>query len=275
MAYRALTQVCKQVRIEYRPLWLRNSSFRMELALVKRYIQTFYPKVEDYQNAPKFLFVSWDHGSEQDDGGTDELSEVVLHDITILVRLRAHCPTFTARFISRRVLEGDCDNVPCGVCDHNIYCHCDNGCDHEDAFEQALMDLELEYVYVDALNDFLENSNPEWLKMMRKTHNSTVRIEFNFDMESQCPTIYIRFHRGRAPKAFELKDMYHSSLQFLKTNGLLELHDSDRYGWVIGESTGLYTRHLGCGIAAPVYNQIFLSSPSLQDLDKAKKKATS
>ncbi|RAQ99031.1 hypothetical protein DDE82_008665 [Stemphylium lycopersici] len=126
----------------------------------------------------------------------------------------------------------------------SIYCHSDNCCDHKDAWDRSLVELECEYVYLDTVNDFLGQSNPEWLEMMREAHNSTALIDLNLDMESQCPTIYIRFHGRRAPKAFERRVIDHFSLQFLKTNVLMGLRDSHGYGWIIGESSGLYTRHL-------------------------------
>jgi hypothetical protein len=101
LRYRALTQVCKQIRTEFRPIWLRQSCFRMELLVVAQFVATYYPKVADYQNAPKLLLISWDHGSIEDGFGeayedaysTDEDSmEDVLTDITLLVRLRdLHC----------------------------------------------------------------------------------------------------------------------------------------------------------------------------------------
>jgi len=59
----ALAQTCKQLRSEYRPLWLRNSVLRLWPDDVRPYTNVFYHGPEEYASAPKSLFVAWDHRS--------------------------------------------------------------------------------------------------------------------------------------------------------------------------------------------------------------------
>ncbi|KAI4636340.1 hypothetical protein J4E83_001294 [Alternaria metachromatica] len=248
LRYRALTQVCKQIRTEYRPMWLRQSRFCVELPTLAHFISAYYPKVADYQNAPKLLLISWDHGQLGDEleegyGGDEESMEDVLTNITLLARLRAHCPTFTVNFASRQVLEDDVPNVA--------------------------------YGYLDALDAFLANTNENWLKMLRSTTILQPRVEFTFHVYTQRLTIYIRFLKGQAPKGFKLKSMYNSALGFLNHWGMLDLKASDSIDYVIGEASGKFTRHDGeCPSYVSTYNQIHLDSSTIAVWKKEKEAKT-
>ncbi|KAL1798946.1 hypothetical protein ACET3X_002983 [Alternaria dauci] len=277
LSYRALTQVCKQIRSEFRPIWLRQSCFRMKLPAVAQFITAYYPKVADYQNAPKLLLISWDHGMTEDEfgeiyedyDGLDEGSmEHVLTDITLLVRLRAHCPTFTAKFISRRILEDDVPNAMCYYCGHSIYCTCDNGCNHADAFDQARWEMVESYQYLKGLNAFLTNSNDFWLQMLRDNVRVRTLVEFTFDVNTGRPTIFVRFSQNYAPKSFHPHTMYNDSLILLNRLGMLDLKHDELLDYVVGEANGKHTRHLG-GINLQVqYNQILLDGPTIASWKK-------
>ncbi|KAG9193056.1 hypothetical protein G6011_03091 [Alternaria panax] len=268
LRYRPLTQVCKQIRTEYRPVWLRKSCFCMELSTITQFIDTCYPKVADYQNAPKRLFISWDHvkiidDSEDDYDDYDDYShqdeekscEDVLTDITLLVRLRAHCPTFTAKFVSHRILEDDMPNLSCEDCGHSIHCGCNTDCDHEGAIEWALWRMETSYLYLQVLNNFLANSNDYWLKMICGIVGKTTLVQFTFDIHTQRPTIYIRFSTGQNPKAFQLKNMYKSALAFPNRSGMMDLEQREAIDYVVGEVADKYTRHAShCLFQVRTYN---------------------
>jgi hypothetical protein len=280
LRYRAFTQVCKQIRTEFRPIWLRQSCFRMELPAVAQFIKKYYPRVTDYQNAPKLLLISWEDGLLEDefgevyddfDGLDEDSMEGVLTDITLLVRLRAHCPTFTVKFISRRVLEDDVPNRPCGDCGHSIYCACDDSCDHENAFDTARLEMDASYWYLKGLNAFLSNSNDFWLKILRDTVRVGTLVEFTFDIHTQRPTIFIRFSQGCAPKGFNLKNMYSCSLTLFDRLGMLDLKHYELLDYVIGEATGKYTRHLGEHGLQVHYNQIYLDGRTIASWKRGEK----
>ncbi|KAI4646758.1 hypothetical protein J4E93_004981 [Alternaria ventricosa] len=275
LRYRALTQVCKQIRTEYRPIWLRQSCFHMELSAVDRFVHTYYPKATSYQNAPRLLLISWDHGQIEGEFGEDydgeghsdcyeDSMQDVRSDITLLIRLRAHCPSFTAKFVSRRILEHDVRNLHCEECGHNLNCPCDTSCDHEDTWDEATWQMEDSYQYLRSLNAFLANSNENWLKLLRGKDWMNTLVEFSFNITTQRPTFYIRFDKGRAPKGFQLKNMYSYALKFLTRSGMLELEDYQLMEYVIGEETGGFTRNSReFGVLEPTYNQIHLNDSTI------------
>jgi hypothetical protein len=155
-----LAQSCKQIRSEYRVLWLRGSSIRIKLEDVQSYMTTFYPEAEDYCNAPKLLLISWDH----ENNGCDE---DVLFDITLLLHIRAFCPSNVIQFVCRRLVEYDLPDIDCFECGHNITCTCRAECDHEDTIEEVMFDVHVDYHYMMVLNELLANSNGTWLKSLR------------------------------------------------------------------------------------------------------------
>ena len=276
LRYRALTQVSKQIRTEYRPMWLRQSCFRMELPTVAQFINTYFPKVTDHQNGPKLLLISWDHGpigneSEEESDDDEEYMDGVLTNINLLIRLRARYPTLTVRFISRRVLEDDVPNMACLECGHSIHCGCDNGCDHEDTWDEALWEMRWSYHYLTALNHFLANTNDNWLKTVCDTTILQPRVDFTFDIGTQRLTIYIRFSKGQAPSGFRLKSMYKPALDFLDRSGMIDLEASESIDYVIGEATSKYTRHaVGCSSYVVTYNQIHLDDSTIAGWKKKK-----
>lgn len=129
------------------------------------------------------------------------------------------------------------------------------------------------YLYLQVLNNFLTNSNENWLKMFRDNTHLVTLVEFTFDIFAQRPTIYTRFSRDRAPKAFQLKNVYKSALSFLHRSGMMDLKEYDALDYVIGEATDKYTHHAGqCGFQVRTYNQIYLEVSTIIER-KAKKES--
>jgi len=256
----SLTQTCKQIRSEYRPLWLRNSAFRIEFVDLNKFIATFYPSVKDYSNAPKLLLIPWDH---EDDAYDDTLL-----DITALLRFRAFCPTFAAHFKARRLIEMDLPDVECDSCGHSINCHCNSDCSHDDSIDDAMGELYMEYEYLELLNEVLANKRPAWLKTLRDKRNA-IKVECTVDLETQRLTVYTRFHTGTAPRYLEKTSMFSGATWFLNHNGFLDLALRKDMDFVVGEATGKFTRHLeGCRTLVPTFNQVELPGDTLYKLLK-------
>lgn len=257
-----LTQSCKQIRTEYRVLWLRDSSIRIKLENVQSYMSTFYPKAEDYSNAPKLLLISWDH---ENDGYDEE----VLFDITLLLRIRAFCPSNVIQFVCRRLVEFDLPYVDCFECGHNIRCNCHTECDHEDTIEEVMFDVHVDYHYMMVLNELLANSNGAWLKALRddaRTHH--MKIQCTADTEDQHLTVYLHFCAGRAPAVITKRAMHKGAIRYLQSMGLLGMHTSKAVDFVVGEATGKFTRHSqGCRVAVPTYNQIEIAGTTKMPSD--------
>lgn len=249
--FMGLTQSCKQIRAEYRVLWLRDSSIRIKLEDVQSYMATFYPKAEDYCNAPKLLLISWDHEN-------DGYDKDVLFEITLLLRIRAFCPSNVIQFVCRRLVEYDIPDADCFECGHNIRCTCRAECDHEDTIEEVMFDVHVDYHYMMVLNELLANSNGAWLKALRDDARTRhMKIQCTADTKNQHLTVYLRFCAGRAPTFITKRAMHKGAIRYLQSMGLLGMHTSKAVDFVVGEATGKFTRHSqGCGVLVPAYNQI-------------------
>jgi hypothetical protein len=84
-----LTQTCRQIRVEYRPLWLRNSKFLIFLADAKEYCKTWFPTTVDLQHAPSNLQIS-----------CCLPRNYVLFKLTSLLKIRAHRPEMRCVIVS-------------------------------------------------------------------------------------------------------------------------------------------------------------------------------
>jgi hypothetical protein len=55
-----LTQVSRQTRSEYRPLWLKQAKFTIDWHNLNAFIAVFYPEKEHYNGGPKSLVIQYD-----------------------------------------------------------------------------------------------------------------------------------------------------------------------------------------------------------------------
>lgn len=263
--YLSLAHTCKQIREEFRPLWLRDSAVRLELENVEPFLATYYPTRAEYQNAPKLLLISWHH-DEADD---------VLFDITPLLRLRAACPTSVANFKCRAMIEGDLPNAECWECGHSIHCGCDDAdCDHEEAIDDAYCQQAFEYQYTQTLDNFLANANESWLQAIRDDVHDVMKVECSVELHEQYLTFHIRFEKGKAPAGFTKANMYKDAGRYLQKMGMFDLVVHGELDFVLGEATGKCPRHgEDCGYPIPTYNQVVLVNPVATAKAKAKSRA--
>ncbi|KAI4626473.1 hypothetical protein J4E83_003624 [Alternaria metachromatica] len=56
----ALTQVSRQVRSEYRPMWLERAKFVIDWHSVHAFLESFYPNEEEYGSGPKKLIIQYE-----------------------------------------------------------------------------------------------------------------------------------------------------------------------------------------------------------------------
>jgi hypothetical protein len=233
-----LTQVCKQIRTEYRPLWLRGSYIRLSVHDLPRWFNTFYPHTIDLKHAPKNLQISWWH--EEDD------EEDLVLDITPLIQLRAHCPTFDVSFIPHKVAEHIFPKPElCEACEERMMMliDCDTSEDEDAEYEMELLDLcecdgefqEFHYkdyeidctdeiAYTEDLKAFIMNDNEAWLEDNR---NARPQIRCSHDCEKGQYTFTISFCRfhGKAPKILRRSspNKNKDACQYLNNRGILKL----------------------------------------------------
>ncbi|EUC28262.1 hypothetical protein COCCADRAFT_9329 [Bipolaris zeicola 26-R-13] len=84
-----LTQTCRQIRAEFRPLWMRSTSIRlMGLEASVSFISTFMPTIAEFKHAPERFTI----------GTQYEIGQDSQRDITLLFRMNALCPYFCISF---------------------------------------------------------------------------------------------------------------------------------------------------------------------------------
>ena len=275
----SLTQACKQIRLEYRPLWLRQSRVLVDIDDLEEFLSTFY-RIPDhpetwYRDAPRALTISWDH--DMSEYGDD----VALIDIGPLLKLHAYAPSSIITFQSRRLLEFA---LPCAKCNDCGYCihaddyaelECDDPademryeemgypCNHEDTIDDVIESLHSEYGYLSPLNEFLGNSNTRWLKTVQDMPLNSIELACTMGEHSYVPTIYIRFEKQSAPAQLRTRDTYRRAVTYLTEMGMTDLAWYEHLDFVVGVQTNKWNRHLH-GCIYPVYDQTLVHGEDLK-----------
>lgn len=222
-----LTQTCKLIRKEYRPIWLRNSSIRVRLVHLNLYIHTFYGCGTDYSNIPKLIQLSHNHDVHNQDS----------LDITHLLRMHVASPATKFEFIAEELaeVEGPWSTTyeDCDLCDEDFigagtpsdpYPPSDMSldCPHEEVHRAAYASylLEDELPYLDALNNLIAHDNPKWLGDIRDGDVTRVKFDTS-DMYRECPEITIRFWNGSdVVKTVSKKSMLGAASDYIHTRDL-------------------------------------------------------
>ncbi|KAJ4352227.1 uncharacterized protein N0V89_007574 [Didymosphaeria variabile] len=162
-----LTQTCKLLRLEYRPIWLRNSSVRVRCPHLLLYIHTFYGCGSKYSNLPKLVQISYNHDIQ------DHI------DVTQILLMRAACPNTKFEFVPHELTLDDGPwNQPgadedCDLCEEEVMAGDmfmeefeDYGCPHDYYRRHGYAEwlLEEEYPYLPSLNKFLAHDNGNWVE---------------------------------------------------------------------------------------------------------------
>lgn len=106
----AFAQTCKQIRSEYRPIWLSNSSVHVHIDVLNDFIRAFYPAKNDYHYAPKELIVSYRYSYSTWNPRAEP------NDLTLLVRLHAHCPVLSCSYLPHQINEDHRKECPYKDC---------------------------------------------------------------------------------------------------------------------------------------------------------------
>jgi hypothetical protein len=168
-----LTQSCKQIRAEYRPLWFRKLEILIPPGWLSEFVETFLSSPEELQHAPSLVQIEW----ERD-----------IHDyvnakcnITALIRLRAHRPAFQFKFVPRRLADGTTrDDEICWYCINEMESTELGRVEGDNIYEQcacAPLDLDIDdwesfqYDVIERtrfIENFIRNDNATWLSDMRE-----------------------------------------------------------------------------------------------------------
>lgn len=268
-----LTQTCKQIRLEYRPLWLRGSLILVNFSNLEGFLATFYciPGRNEtwYRDAPQELTISWDHDKEEyADGET-------LINIGSLLKLRAYSPTSTIRFECRRILEHDlpCTGChECGGCIHtdNSYDYDDYGeamrynCWHEDTMQEVMEEIHADYSYLFPLNEFLRVNNTKWLSAIQDMDLDFVELSCTMGEACEMPTIYIRFRKPSVPKHLRTWDTHRGAVAYLTEMGMASMRFCEEMDFIVGIHTDKWVRSADDGYLYPVHDQALIHGSELK-----------
>jgi hypothetical protein len=215
-----LTQSCKQLRSEYRPLWIRDLTVRLKTGIFSEFVATFLPTSKDESLlGPKLIQISWDHG----------LDNILEKDLTPFLLLRGRLPDICFDFVPYRLadLKMEPGEEPCEFCCERMHLE-EHGHDPEDAdgycscydsdmdYEEWVMLEEDRMEYTDILKDFLSNNNEKW---MADILAENINVKFSFDRESDLPTFRIFCKKPLKMAASDLAHAY----DLLKSWGIFDL----------------------------------------------------
>jgi hypothetical protein len=93
-----LTQTCKQIHTEYRPLWLRNLFIRASFNNIRRFADTFLSSTRELQHSPERVQIEWDRGMDDSDGDKQ--------DLTSLTRLHTFGSMTDLKFVPDKLASG-------------------------------------------------------------------------------------------------------------------------------------------------------------------------
>ena len=167
----ALTQVCKQIRAEYRPLWINDCSIRLNSTYsLRSFVDDFLHQTDTVKHAPKLFQYAWEH----DDDSKRRV------DLTVLLQLRAHCPHFQVEFVPYKVATGDQvhDDI-CPPCltrsfneEHGLDFLSDDGQCFCPEFDMDQEEWEYHKVdqmsYTSDIEQFIHNDNEAWIHAVKE-----------------------------------------------------------------------------------------------------------
>jgi hypothetical protein len=164
-----LSQVCAQVRAEYRPLWIQD--LRVGFTSTDQltdFVDTFLHHASEPKHAPKLVQILWDHDSK------------IGFDMTSMLLLHAHSPSFQVEFIPYNVAIGMtvgdevCSNCMMrydlderGMEPDSDYDECE--CPDYDMSHREWEEFKIDQMeYTSDIPKFVHNVNEAWLETVRQ-----------------------------------------------------------------------------------------------------------
>ncbi|CAN9338346.1 unnamed protein product [Alternaria sp. RS040] len=166
--YFAVTQVCKQVRAEYRPIWVQDLRFRFaSTSEVAHFADTFLHYGSGTNHVPKLVQYSWYHGKDNQES----------FDLMPILRLHARSPSLRTAFVPQLIATGGytVDDDTCKSCSDQIsqfddvsdFGNCE--CPDYDWTRNEWSAFKFEQMeYTHSIRNFIHNSNKSWLEAVRE-----------------------------------------------------------------------------------------------------------
>lgn len=209
-----LTQVCRQIRAEYRPLWTQKSSVCIHYHDVEVYFEVFhrtFTHFESGNDTPKNLWIYW-----------DPIPPSAMN-LTPLIRMRMARKDFNAAFVPW-YFAGDWHNIlKCWDADQPWLRQMG-----ELGLQPMLPDVpslndflafntRSEHDYVINLNYFLAHSNPKWYEEIRDKKVHRVDLFLGDLTIPEIDSLVCILLKGDRPAKFALSD---ESQMYLAHRGL-------------------------------------------------------
>lgn len=256
-----LTQTCKLIRKEYRPIWLRNSIIRVLPTHLSVYIHTFYGcgHGNTFSDLPKLIQLSHD----KDDVGQEIL------DLTLLLRMHAKSPATQFEFIPDVLTQEEGPWTlyydECDLCEDEMMDEIMDEMDEDEMDIYEMMDKDMgdrevrdcthglyhraeyadylffdDYVHLGALNRFLAHDNVKWLEDIRNFEVARVKLDVS-DAIQHPPEIIIRLSNNSEAVTQEL------SKKSLSAAALEYFNDRDFASTSTDEATLRFEIQICCG----------------------------
>ncbi|KAH7076366.1 hypothetical protein BKA63DRAFT_593681 [Paraphoma chrysanthemicola] len=159
----ALMQTCRQVRADYRPLWLVRAQARIRMYDLPRYMQSYFPTQASLRYVPKLLQIAWYHGKD-DKHGTE-------FDILPLLQMRASRQDFRFEFVSHKLAQ---ELYP-----QSMY---DNDFPH---IKDWMIDCTFEIDYMEGLQDLINHDDANWLNDIQNGFVTALEIRYQCNKPGQ------------------------------------------------------------------------------------------
>ena len=254
----ALTQTCRQIRAEYRPLWFRESRIFVCFRRLNRFIETFLPSEVELKNGPRLFQLLWEHapncGSQ--------------YDITPLLRLRAHRLPLRCEFIPDQLASGMFpDDDVCMFCFETYHLEEHDMESHYNIWEECTcppLDLTYhewaEYVleqidYADVFCAFVHHINEAWLNEIRE---GNVTVQCRFASNGSLLTFRILCTQPVCASIDDSKP----ALELLHRWGLFDLPAKSQREFVVAYEGEVVATHNGYEVTNKVVHETRFTAPA-------------
>lgn len=252
-----LAQTSRQLRREFRPLWIRNSWWLFDdFQKFGSFMDSFYPSARDYCSAPRLFRIEWHNlpTKYMPYGSIDNKD----FDITSLLRLRASCPslhidlTYDVDFLHDRIwrtcLYCDAPLKPPTAADDSDSNDTDSDDSDGNDIEGSQSDLKRCHGrrhkidqrewntikdsknFIQPLNNLLAQILGSWTTVLRQyIATQQLSVPFAVDLEYQWLWVHIDFH----PRSESEDDVVEFASRWLEKHGFRTYwEDTAEYGEV-------------------------------------------
>ncbi|KAH9879404.1 hypothetical protein J1614_002844 [Plenodomus biglobosus] len=225
-----LTQVCQQIRAEYRPIWFRDACIPIRFELSESYFTTFFPKDSAVNYAPKLLQFSWAYGMS---------NSLPFGEMTYLLQLRASRETFRCAFFPEAFTEPR-QFERCDYCSEEQLLQKHDMPDCYNTFDECVCPpWDVPYLewrdflvdqmsYTTIISRFVHNDNNAWLQEVREK-----KVSVHWYCTRMTNDITIKIIQKEPFKLSSSSSALDTARSLLKKWGMVSLEPSSKIDFVL------------------------------------------